>query len=40
LGDRTPQIPDRLDGGVLLALDERLGIKAQQRVVLWSPIGA
>ena len=30
LRDRTPEIPQRLDRGVLLALDERLGIDAQQ----------
>ena len=30
LRDRAPQIPQRLDGRVLLALDERLGIEARQ----------
>ena len=30
LGHRTPQVPQRLDRGVLLALDERLGIKPEQ----------
>ena len=30
LGDRTPQVPQRLDGGVLLALDERLGIEPEE----------
>ena len=29
LGHRAPQIPDRLDRRVLLALDERLGIEAE-----------
>ena len=30
LGHAAPQVPDRLDRGVLLALDERLGIDAGQ----------
>ena len=30
LSDRTPQVPQRLDGGVFLALDERLGIESEQ----------
>ena len=30
LGDGTPKIPQRLDSGVLLALDERFGIQAEQ----------
>ena len=31
LRDRAPQVPHRLDGGVLLALDEGLGVGAQRR---------
>jgi hypothetical protein len=47
LGDRAPQVPDRLDRGVLFALDERLRIeaeqlaeRAQELVVLCRPMGA
>jgi hypothetical protein len=30
LRDRAPQVPERLDRRMLLALDERLGVEAQQ----------
>ena len=39
LRHRTPEIPQRLDGGVLLALDERLGIDAEQFAELAQEFG-
>jgi hypothetical protein len=39
LGHRAPQVPERLDRRVLLALDERLGIEAQQLAELAQELG-
>ena len=39
LGDAAPQVPDRLDRGVLLALDERLGVDAGELAQLAQEVG-
>ena len=39
LRHRAPQVPDRLDGAVLFALDKRLGVQAQQLAQLAQKLG-